>query len=924
MFRHTLPGTVFGDRSMTAVNPPPIFRFATFEVDVGAGELRRHGLHIKLQDQPFHLLVLLLQHAGQIVTREDLRHTLWPDHTFVDFDRGVNRAMNKLRVALCDSAETPRYIETLHRRGYRFISPVSIHYPEHASCDVAMGNSSLATVSATQESVLPVPEQRKPFPVWPIATKAVYYVTLVAVALFAATLYYSRLGSPNATNGPSSAVSARRSVAVLGFKNLSQRPEEAWVSTALADWLTTQLSAGGHLRLIPSEDVARMKIELSPLDMGSLSGESLHRVSKNLSTDLVVVGSYAIVGSRSDARVRLDLRLQDARTGNIVEAVSETGTEAHLFDLVLRAGERLRSALGVQPVSIAEAAEVATALPSNHDAARLYSEGLESLRIFDALGARDLLQRAVAAEPTYALSHSALATAWATLGYDDKARAEAERAFQLSSNLSRADRLLVAARYKEMSKRWEEAVNIYRALFEFFPDNLDYGLALENAQFNNGNTKDAMQTLSMLQKLPAPLGEDARIDLASARAAESLGDFKGDLACTAKAAEKARALGETLLLAQARVDQAWALGNLGRGDEAALAASEAERIFAKAGDRRGLAQSINYQGILKQNEGDSITAKSRYEEALRIYHEIGNKLGVANELDDLGDVQFSLGDLEGARQDYQQSMAIYGEIGHENGICLTKGALGPVLLALGDDNGSVQVSQEAVRICNRLGDRSKVAIALLSLGRALRQQGRMTEASDADSQAVAAFEDIGDKQSAARARLLLAELLLDEGRLAQARMSATGAAQEFVKERAARDAALAYAVLSQVLVREGNYSAARAATETAANFLSKCSDREAELIVAMSAARVQAFSGSLARDDATKTLEAIATKADRLGFVPYELEQRLALAEIEVKLGDWASARSQLEALQKDATTRGFGLIALKASGDLKSLAPAN
>lgn len=108
---------------MTAVNPSPIFRFGTFEVDVGAGELRRHGLHIKLQDQPFHLLVMLLQNAGHLVTRDELRHTLWSDHTFVDFDRGVNRAMNKLRAALCDSAEAPRYIETLHRRGYKFIAP---------------------------------------------------------------------------------------------------------------------------------------------------------------------------------------------------------------------------------------------------------------------------------------------------------------------------------------------------------------------------------------------------------------------------------------------------------------------------------------------------------------------------------------------------------------------------------------------------------------------------------------------------------------------------------------------------------------------------------------------------------------------------------------------------------------------------------
>ena len=267
-------------------------------------------------------------------------------------------------------------------------------------------------------------------------------------------------------------------------------------------------------------------------------------------------------------------------------------------------------------------------------------------------------------------------------------------------------------------------------------------------------------------------------------------------------------------------------------------------------------------------------------------------------------------------------MSIYGEIGHENGICLTKGALGPVLLALGDDSGSVHVSREAVDICSRLGDRSKVAIALLSLGRALRLQGKIVPASDAESQAVSAFDEIGDKQSAARARLILAELLLDQGDLLKAQSSSSSAAEEFVKERAARDAAVAFAVLSTVLLRQGDLAAARSASEKAATYLSKCSDREAELVVAMSAARVQALAGDLARDDVAKSFQEIASKANRLGFVPYQLEPRLALAEIEDNLGDRADARTQLEALQKEAADRGFGLIALKAAGDLKSLSP--
>jgi TolB-like protein len=96
-------------------------RFGTFELDVQAGELRSQGVRVRLQDQPLRILEMLLEHPGQVVTREELRERLWPSNSFVDFDHGLNKAINKLREALGDSAENPRYIETLARRGYRFL-----------------------------------------------------------------------------------------------------------------------------------------------------------------------------------------------------------------------------------------------------------------------------------------------------------------------------------------------------------------------------------------------------------------------------------------------------------------------------------------------------------------------------------------------------------------------------------------------------------------------------------------------------------------------------------------------------------------------------------------------------------------------------------------------------------------------------------
>src|SRR5438876_2369192 len=117
------------------MQPSPVIRFGVFELDSQAGELRKHGLKIRLQDQPFQILVMLLEQPGQVVTREQLHKKLWSDGTVVDFEHGLNAAIQRLRQALGDSAENPRFVETLARRGYRFLAPVDVARNETAAND---------------------------------------------------------------------------------------------------------------------------------------------------------------------------------------------------------------------------------------------------------------------------------------------------------------------------------------------------------------------------------------------------------------------------------------------------------------------------------------------------------------------------------------------------------------------------------------------------------------------------------------------------------------------------------------------------------------------------------------------------------------------------------------------------------------------
>jgi DNA-binding winged helix-turn-helix (wHTH) protein len=148
-------GAVTGWGALVPVNGNSTIRFSVFELDLKAGELRRNGSKIRLQEQPFQILVSLLEHPGEVVTREELRSKLWPADTFVDFDHSLNAAIRRLRDALGDSADRPRFVETAARRGYRFIAPVT--HPTRAGVE-----STAAVQHSDQESAAPAVRETVP------------------------------------------------------------------------------------------------------------------------------------------------------------------------------------------------------------------------------------------------------------------------------------------------------------------------------------------------------------------------------------------------------------------------------------------------------------------------------------------------------------------------------------------------------------------------------------------------------------------------------------------------------------------------------------------------------------------------------------------------------------------------------------------
>src|SRR5580658_2616536 len=556
---------------------------------------------------------------------------------------------------------------------------------------------------------------------------------VIGLLMVGAFLYLYFHGKP-ARETATVPLNRRRTVAVLNFKNSTSRPEAAWLSTAIPEMLTTELAAGEKVRAITGADVAQMKMNLSLPDSDTLSAQTLSQVGKSLGADQVVLGSYVAL---TGGQLRVDLHLQDVVAGETLISVKETGEEGNLFDLVSRAGTLLREKIDAGQVTPQDQAGIRAAFPSTPAASKLYAEGLAKLRVNDAIAARDLLQKAVTADPNHALAHSALAAAWTLLGYDEKARLSAKSAYELSTSLSREDRLLIEARYREASKEWDNAAEHYRTLFGFFPDNLEYGLFLASAQRRGGKGKEALATVELLRRQPPPAGDDARIELAASEAWRSLGDFKQGQAFAARAAQKARGQNARLLLARALYDQGFDLESLGDPNGAMVAIEEAGHIYQAVGDRYGLASTLEVNGQVLVDRGNYPGALAKFNDELAIAREVGNRKAEASALNNMALVLSQQGNAEQARKMYEKALPIFREISDHNNYAMTLINIGGVMQNEGDLAGAKKTYDQALTLVREVNDQNGIALSLTGIGTVLDAQGDSAAAKKTFEQAAA-------------------------------------------------------------------------------------------------------------------------------------------------------------------------------------------
>jgi len=939
---------------MRASAPSKRYRFGLFEADSASGELLRQGVRVRMQDQPFRLLTILLEHAGEVVSREELRQKLWPVDTYVEFDGSLKAALKRLRTALGDSAENPIFIETLPKRGYRFLAPVALEDGPAAAIEKTILEPPVLSESGVPEasvsSLRTLSRQRR---------ERIYAATLAVFLAVGFGWYWLRHRShPAATSisQPSQSIPVRKSIAILGFHNASGRPDDDWLATAISEMLSTELATGEKLRVVSGEEVANLRISSPWSQTSTLGRETTTRIGTALNSDVLVLGSYTAIGTAGNSQLRFDVSLQDARTGEVLTQLAQSGNVDDLFRVASEIGGRLRQQLGVPDIKNTEQAGVLASLPLDRDGARFYALGVSKLRDFDALAAKDLLEQGVKADPKFSLAHLMLSRSWGRLGYEQKRKEEAKKALDLSIDLPRSERMLVEGNYYESLPDHEKAISTYHALFELFPDNVEYGLQLAAEQTAGGHGSQALQTIAQLRRLPPPASDDPRIDLAEERAVPE--NVPVELGLARSAMGKAQAQGKKLLYAQAEQIECANFNYSDHPEEAVPACEDAYNLFWAAGNRLAAADAVRLLADVQGTLGHPGQAISAYQKALRILQELGEHEKTGAILNNMAINFTNLGNLDRGEELYRQAKFHFEQAGDKAHTATTIANIADILYLRGQLPAAERLYRETIDISAGLdrppaypsyrladleltegrveeaqklaqqavdtfravqGDYQYLSAAMNVLGDVLKAEGNAEAARQQYQSALDLANKAGEADSVAETQVELSDLALDEGHPDQAEPLLRAAIAEFEKEKSDPDSAAAYTELSRALLMEDKLEDARKAIQHATELSRTSPDPGLKLPIAIQTARVKLAAvrenerGHATLAPVRQQLRAASDTAKRVGYYGQQCESRLVLGELELKANP-DLGHSELTRLAAEAHQHGMEQIAHRAT----------
>ena len=461
-------------------HPGIVYQFGPFEVNAASGELLKNGRHIRLQEQPYRLLVALLENAGEVVSREELRGRLWPDDTFVDFDGSLRVAVRKLREALDDDADDPRYIETIPKRGYRFLVPEvrRIDVPHQASelRDDALQDDSEHL--KTSPSLLDASQRHNPLLKYGVAAGAVVVLVLAAVGVY----FWQHRANPKPLTDKD----------VLVLADFTNSTGDPMFDETLRQGLTVQLEQSPFLHLVTEERIRQvLRMMGQPADTRLTPAVALEICERNASA-AVLNGSIAPLGSQ----YVLGLRAVDCRNGLVLDAEqSQVARKEDLLNALSQIASRFRTRVGESLATVEKFdTPLIDATTPSFEALKAYSLGRRKHFTEGDVAARPYFRRAVELDPNFAMAYAYLSTTYANHWDPELAAENIRKAYELRARVSERERFYIESHYYQNGTgEYEKAIPVFEQWQQTYPGYYSPYLTLASIYKELGNPDKSLE-----------------------------------------------------------------------------------------------------------------------------------------------------------------------------------------------------------------------------------------------------------------------------------------------------------------------------------------------------------------------------------------------------------------------------------------------
>lgn len=580
-------------------------KFGSYEVVPSLGELRKNGLRVPIQEKPLRLLAVLAQRQGELVTRAELHQHLWQGEAFVDFDNGLNTAVRKLRIALGDESESPRFIETVPKRGYRFLAPVDVVSGgvdrETPPLEAERPPLPVSDVKAPEGTVVapspPAAREIRGSPVRHRVRNAALGCAsvLVIVGGITAWLTYSR---------PVLSFNTRDSVLIADFENQTGDPR---FDQALQTAFTVSLEQSRHSNVFPRARVSSVL---------ALMGKSpTERITPSLGREICqresIRGLITSSITRTGEEYALSAELVDPQSGDTVRSYSERSYgEGHILDALDVIAADIRHDLGESLYQINQDTKpLPQVTTSSLDALREFADGTVSWHQARYQDAVTLFRAAVQTDPNFAMAHAALGSAYYSYLANDTQKGDEEyrKALALTSRITERERMEIQVQYADSQGHIGEADGLYRIYLKRYPD--DWVMLLNYARLlrMHGHADEAIgQYKQMLRLSP----NDPRTLVELATAYKTLGRFQEAVGAYAQAFQI-----DPEYLTSGDVSREYGTALIQNAET-----QKAEEMFTSMlGNPKARASALRSLALLDLYRGKYASARPRLEEALTYY-----------------------------------------------------------------------------------------------------------------------------------------------------------------------------------------------------------------------------------------------------------------------------------------------------------------